>query len=152
MLATLRQDRFVSEYLVDLNATRAAIASGYSPHTAKNQASRLLANVNVHAVIERKQSEIRKRLDIQREDIIIGLQDSFKTAKEQGDPSGMIAAMTEIARLLGLYSRVSGPNDDVSELSLARVQEMTKKELFKLVGAEVAINLNVQGADEWVVT
>ena len=31
---TDKQERFVDEYLVDLNATQAAIRAGYSPHSA----------------------------------------------------------------------------------------------------------------------
>jgi phage terminase small subunit len=41
---TPRQERFVAEYLVDLNATQAAVQAGYSKKTANKHASRLLAN------------------------------------------------------------------------------------------------------------
>jgi hypothetical protein len=61
---------FVAEYLVDLNATRAAIAIGYSKKCAHMQGSRLLRNVKVAEEIERK---IRKRvgkLDISRDRVL----------------------------------------------------------------------------------
>ena len=45
------QWRFVNEYIIDLNGTQAAIRAGYSPATAKSQASRLLTNVNVRAAV-----------------------------------------------------------------------------------------------------
>ena len=48
---TPKQRRFVAEYLVDLNATQAAIRCGYSAGTAKQQASRLLTNVDVSTAI-----------------------------------------------------------------------------------------------------
>ena len=48
---TPRQQRFVDEYLIDLNATQAAIRAGYSPKTAQSQSSRLLSNVMVRAAI-----------------------------------------------------------------------------------------------------
>lgn len=44
---TKRQERFIQEYLIDLNAKQAAIRAGYSPKTAQEQASRLLSNVKV---------------------------------------------------------------------------------------------------------
>ena len=44
---TPKQQRFVDEYLIDLNATQAAIRAGYSPKTAQEQSSRLLSNVMV---------------------------------------------------------------------------------------------------------
>ena len=37
---TPRQRRFVDEYLLDLNATQAAIRAGYSPRTANEQGAR----------------------------------------------------------------------------------------------------------------
>jgi|NGEPerStandDraft_6_1074524.scaffolds.fasta_scaffold65613_2 hypothetical protein len=49
-----KQQIFVAEYLTDLNATRAAIAAGYSEKTADQQGSRMLKNVKVAAVIAEK--------------------------------------------------------------------------------------------------
>ena len=44
---TSKQDVFVREYSKDSNATKAAIKAGYSPHTARQQGSRLLTNVDI---------------------------------------------------------------------------------------------------------
>ena len=49
---TEKQQRFVEEYLVDLNATQAAIRAGYSVKTADVQGSRMLRNVKVHRYID----------------------------------------------------------------------------------------------------
>jgi phage terminase small subunit len=46
-----KQQRFVEEYLVDLNATKAAERAGYSPKTANEQASRLMARPEIQAAI-----------------------------------------------------------------------------------------------------
>ncbi|QLJ16264.1 terminase small subunit [Pseudomonas putida] len=51
MALTAKQQRFVEEYLIDLNATQAAIRAGYSKKTANEQGSRLLANVSVSAAV-----------------------------------------------------------------------------------------------------
>lgn len=53
---TPKQEKFCVEYLVDLNATQAAIRAGYSEKTAEATASRLLRNVKVKARIQ----ELRK--------------------------------------------------------------------------------------------
>ena len=45
------QAQFVAEYLIDLNATQAAIRAGYSVKTAVSKASQLLAIVNIQAAI-----------------------------------------------------------------------------------------------------
>ncbi|MDU9355263.1 terminase small subunit [Klebsiella sp. 141153] len=47
MALTDKQEMFCREYLVDLNATQAAIRAGYSDKTAQEQSSRLLSNVMV---------------------------------------------------------------------------------------------------------
>lgn len=53
---TPKQQMFVKEYLIDLNATQAAIRTGYSEKTAQEQASRLLSNVII-------KNEIQKHMD-----------------------------------------------------------------------------------------
>lgn len=49
---TAKQRIFVKEYLVDLNATQAAIRAGYSPKTAAEQGVRLLRNIKVQEAIQ----------------------------------------------------------------------------------------------------
>ena len=48
---TAKQARFVAEYLVDLNATQAAIRAGYSRKTAEQQAYQLLQKTSVATAI-----------------------------------------------------------------------------------------------------
>ncbi len=60
---TPKQARFVEEYLVDLNATAAAIRAGYSAKSAHVEGSRLLTNAKVAAAIsaaKRERSEVTK--------------------------------------------------------------------------------------------
>lgn len=61
---TPKQEMFVKEYLVDLNATQAAVRAGYSEKTANAQGSRLLANVNIRAYIEKAQAERAEKLQL----------------------------------------------------------------------------------------
>lgn len=51
MKLTPKQQRFVEEYLIDLNGTQAAIRAGYSPKSADVHCTRMLGNASVrHAV------------------------------------------------------------------------------------------------------
>lgn len=53
---TDKQELFCREYLIDLNATQAAIRAGYKETTAQEQGSRLLSNVMVQSyILELKQ-------------------------------------------------------------------------------------------------
>lgn len=84
-----KQQRFVQEYLVDLNGTQAAIRAGYSHKTANEQAARLLANVSVgKAVTEGKaKAADDSRVSAQRvikELIRLSFFDSRKLFKDDG--------------------------------------------------------------------
>ena len=67
---TKKQKRFVEEYLIDLNATQAAIRAGYSPDTAKEQGSRLLSNVNISAEVSRAMAERSKRTGVNADRVV----------------------------------------------------------------------------------
>jgi len=53
MALTQKHQRFCEEYIIDLNATQAAIRAGYSEDTAYSQGGRLLKDVEIKAEIER---------------------------------------------------------------------------------------------------
>src|SRR5262245_12571738 len=57
-----KQARFVAEYLVDLNATQAAIRAGYSPKTAASQAHDLLRKPEIAAAVANGQGAQFQRL------------------------------------------------------------------------------------------
>ncbi len=59
-----RQSAFVNEYLIDLNATQAAIRAGYSAKTAYSQGERLLKNAEVAAAVSAAQAERSQRTRI----------------------------------------------------------------------------------------
>jgi|TARA_Y100000034_G_scaffold128619_1_gene183577 phage terminase small subunit len=50
---TPRQEKFVSEYLINGNATQSAITAGYSQKTAKSMAQRLLTNVGIRQRLDK---------------------------------------------------------------------------------------------------
>lgn len=67
---TDRQQRFVDEYLVDLNGKQAAIRTGYSEATAEQQASRLLSYVKVQEAIQKAQNKRSERTQITQDTIL----------------------------------------------------------------------------------
>lgn len=67
---TPKQKMFVTEYLVDLNATKAAERAGYSAKTAQVQGSRLLSNAMVSAAIAEKQGKRFEKLEITAERVL----------------------------------------------------------------------------------
>lgn len=65
-----RQMRFVDEYIIDLNATQAAIRAGYSEKTAEQTASRLLRNVKVQEYIEKRKKDRIERTEITQDAVL----------------------------------------------------------------------------------
>lgn len=65
-----KQQRFVAEYLIDLNATQAAIRAGYSKRTAQQIGSRLLLNVVVSAAISEGQQVLAEQSGVTAERIV----------------------------------------------------------------------------------
>ena len=70
---TEKQQRFVEEYLIDLNATQSAIRAGYSAKTADQQGSRMLANVKVQQAISVAMAERSKRTGINQDRVVLEL-------------------------------------------------------------------------------
>lgn len=86
-----KQARFVEEYLVDLNATQAAIRAGYSAKNADVTGPRLLVNVGIASAVAKAQEKRSERLEITldkwiRELAVIGFSDlaNYITVDEGG--------------------------------------------------------------------
>jgi phage terminase small subunit len=59
-----RRTRFIKEYLKDQNATRSAIAAGYSKRSAHVAGARLLKDDKVRSEIETQNAQFNKKLDV----------------------------------------------------------------------------------------
>lgn len=70
---TEKQQRFVDEYLIDLNATQAAIRAGYSVKTAKDIGCQNLAKLNIQQEISEKMAERSKRTGVNQDRIVMEL-------------------------------------------------------------------------------
>lgn len=90
---TPKQQRFVDEYLIDLNATQAYIRAGYSArgNVAEVNAARLLRNAQVQAAITEKMKNREKRTEITQDRVLqeyakIAFFDPRKLFDENGQP------------------------------------------------------------------
>lgn len=70
---TEKQKRFVTEYLVDLNATQAAIRAGYSPKTAEVIGYENLRKPQIAAEVAKRQAKLQKKLEITQERVLAEL-------------------------------------------------------------------------------
>lgn len=67
---TPKQQRFVDEYLIDLNATQAAIRAGYSPKYADREGHRLVENSRVSAAISLAMAERSRRTGVSADRVL----------------------------------------------------------------------------------
>jgi len=70
MTLSTKQKMLVEEYLIDLNATQAAIRAGYSKKTAAQTASRLLTDVKIQRAIAEAQAARSKRTEITQDRVL----------------------------------------------------------------------------------
>lgn len=116
---TDKQQLFVDEYLIDLNATQAAIRAGYSAKTADQQGSRLLANVKVKQAVAEKQAQRSKRTGVNQDRVVLEL---AKVA---------FAKMTDIVDSKGKIKEDASPDD------LACIESIKYKESDNEYGGSV---------------
>lgn len=109
---TDKQERFCQEYMIDLNATKAAIRAGYSPKTAREQAARLLSKVNIQGRIEQLQAEQSRRTGISADRVLRELAkvafanagdiiDADATLKEDASPDDLAAVQSVRVKVFG---------------------------------------------------
>jgi len=67
---TDKQSRFVEEYLIDLNATQAAIRAGYSAKTAEWIGPQLLGKTHVAEAVRAGRASLSKRVEITQERVL----------------------------------------------------------------------------------
>lgn len=116
---TDKQQCFVDEYLIDLNATQAAIRAGYSAKTADQQGSRMLANVKVKQAVAEKQAQRSKRTGVNQDRVVLEL---AKVA---------FAKMTDIVDSKGRIKEDASPDD------LACIESIKYKESDNEYGGSV---------------
>ncbi len=67
---TAKQQRFVDEYLIDLNATQAAIRAGYTAKYANTNASKLLQNTTIRDMIAKRMAEKEAELIASQDEVL----------------------------------------------------------------------------------
>ena len=100
---TPRQRRFVEEFLIDLNATQAAIRAGYSVRTAEQQGPRLLGNVEIAEAVQAAQQARSDRVRITQDDVLRGLHREATLTGEGSTHAARVSAWGLIGKHLGMF-------------------------------------------------
>ena len=107
---TAKQKRFCDEYLIDLNATQAAIRAGYSEKNARNIASENLAKPNIKQYIDARMAEKESELIADQDEVL-----KYFTAVMRGESKSSVLARDET----GAEKVIEKPPDEKERLKAA---------------------------------
>lgn len=117
---TPKQKRFAKEYLIDMNATQAAIRCGYSKKTAGQQGDRLLKNVKIAQEIRKGQEKLGETIGASAEKIISEL---AKLAFGGKRDLIKVRSLELLAKHKGLLDIVQRQHE--KEMAAKRTEELT---------------------------
>lgn len=125
-----KQQRFVEEYLIDLNATQAAIRAGYSAKTAGSQGFDLLQKPEIQMALSKSMKEREERTKITQDMVLmelakIGFSDIRKVVKwgntelrSTEDESGELVEAYHGLRLVA--------SDEIDDSTAAAISEISE--------------------------
>jgi phage terminase small subunit len=103
---TPKQELFVREYLVDMNATQAAIRAGYSEKTAYAIGEENLRKPEIASELAKHQQKHAAKLNITVESILVELEEARQLALETGKAGPAVQASMGKAKLVGLDKQI----------------------------------------------
>lgn len=146
---TPKQELFCREYLIDLNATQAAIRAGYSEKTANRIASQLLSKLDIQEFLQKARDErnesvktdseyvLRRLREIDELDVIDIMDDSMVTFKPLSEwPKSWRISISGI----DIQTIISGNGDDEPIEKLVRkIKWPDKTKNLELIGRHVGV-------------
>lgn len=119
MPLTAKQERFVQEYLVDLNATQAAARAGYKNAEKGRQ---LVTNGNVSAAIQKAKAERQKRTEVTQDYVIEKLKEiADKPASDCTESDLKYANKLKALEMLAKHTGVFDKQDNTRADSVVKV-------------------------------
>lgn len=136
---TDKQEMFCQEYLIDLNATQAAIRAGYSKKTARDIACENLAKPNIQARIAELKESRSNRIEITSDEVLQELKNfvysditetmnlTFKQIKE---------LPIELRRMIAAYKKTETKFDGGSKVTY-EIKFIDKMKAFEMVNRHI---------------
>lgn len=129
---TDRQRRFVSEYLIDLNATQAAIRAGYSQKTAYSAGQRMLKKVEIQTTLQEEIQKRSIRTNITQDMVLkeyarIAFFDPRKLFDDEGNPKDVSALDDDTAAALAGLDVVKEIDPESGVTSFTKKYKITNK-------------------------
>lgn len=103
-----RRDRFVVEYLIDRNATQAAIRAGYGKRSAHAQGHFLLKVPEIRQAIAEEERMRSERVHVTADQVLADLDRRGKLAEAAGQYAAAIRASELQGKHLGMFNERAG--------------------------------------------
>jgi len=155
---TPKQVRFVDEYLLDLNATQAAIRAGYSAKSARSIGEENLTKPDIKTAIQIRQASREKRTEIAQDDVVKGLLSEAKYFGSGASPSARVRAWELLGKHVGMLDERyrlehSGPSGGPIRLTMSRLSDADLNTIETILAraeagpsAEAGAGVNAGGA------
>lgn len=156
-LFTPRQAAFIDQYMVDRNATQAAIRAGYAKRAAGVEGSRLLANAKIRSEIDRRIAATAEKLEVTAERVVRELAKvafanmaDYMRANADGSPVLDFSALTrDQAAALGSVTveEFKDGRSDKREVRRTKFQMWDKPRALELLGKHFKLFTEVHEHD-----
>ena len=133
-----RQKRFCDEYLVDLNATQAAIRAGYSAKNARNIASENLAKPNISEYIAERMKQKEDELIADQNEVL-----RYLTAVMRGESESEVVVVEGVGEGRSRARTVGKAPDEKERLRAAELLGKAHSIFTDKVEQQVDMDLNI---------
>ena len=140
---TARQKRFCDEYLIDLNATQAAIRAGYSARSARQIADRNMSNDDIQEYIKNRMDEKDKALIANQDEVL-----KYLTQVLRGESQSEIVVVENIGDFTSEARRIQKAPDEKERLKAAELLGRRYNLFSDKMKVDVALPVVISGGDD----
>lgn len=135
---TAKQMRFCDEYLIDLNATQAAIRAGYSEKTAGVMAAENLKKPNIKSYIEQRMAEKEAALIADQDEVL-----KYLTAVLRGKTQSEVVVVVNTGDFSSKPEKVQKAPDEKERLKAAELLGKRYGLYTEKIDQNVDMDLNI---------
>ena len=135
---TEKQRLFCDEYLIDLNATQAAIRAGYSEKYAHTNVSKLLQNTTIREYIENRIAEKEDKLIAKQNEVL-----KYLTSVMRGESKSEIVVVENIGDYMSEARTMEKAPDEKERLKAAELLGKAHMMFSERIQQDIDMELNI---------
>lgn len=137
-MLTAKQQRFCDEYLIDLNATQAAIRAGYSKKTAKQIGQQNLTKLDLKAYIQQRMDEKEKELIADQNEVL-----KYLTSVIRGQSRSSVVVVENVGDYMSEAREMEKSPDEKERLKAAELLGKAHGIFTDKVEQQIDMDLNI---------